>query len=41
MAPYDLKKALFLNLKNNQEVYKPKSIKTHINTAKGRQYHVK
>ena len=34
-VPHDLKKAPFLNLENNQEVYEPKFIKTHINTAKG------
>ena len=41
MAPHDLEKAPFPDLKNNQEVYEPKSIKTYINTAKGRQYLVK
>ena len=40
-APYDLKKTPFPNLKDNQEVYKLKSIETHINTAKGCQYLVK
>ena len=40
-APYNLKKTPLPNLKNDQEVYKPKSIETHINMAKGRQYLVK
>ena len=40
-ASHDLKEALLPDLKNNQEVYKPKSIEIHIDTAKGRQYLVK
>ena len=40
-APHDLKKTPLPDLKDNQEVYEPKSIKTHIDTAKGRQYLVK
>ena len=40
-APHNLKKTPLLNLKNNQEVYKPKSIETHINTVKGCQYLIK
>ena len=40
-APHDLEKTPLPDLKNNQEVYKPKSIETHINTVKGRQYLVK
>ena len=40
-APYDLKKTSLPDLKDDQEVYKPKSIEIHINTAKGRQYLVK
>ena len=35
-APYDLKKAPLLNLKDDQEVYKPKSIEIYMDTAKGR-----
>ena len=35
MAPHDLKKTSLPDLKNNQEIYKPESIKIHINTAKG------
>ena len=35
MVPYDLEKTLFPDLKNDQEVYKPKSIKIHMDTAKG------
>ena len=35
-ALHDLKKTPLLHLKNNQEVYKPKSIEIYINTAKGR-----
>ena len=41
MAPYNLEKAPLPDLKNDQEVYKPKSIEIHINTAKGRRYLVK
>ena len=40
-APHDLKKALFPDLKNNQEVYEPKSIEIYINTAKGYRYLIK
>ena len=40
-APYDLKKAPLPDLKNDQEVYAPKSIEIHMDTAKGRQYLVK
>ena len=40
-TPYDLKKTPLPDLKDNQEVYKPKSIKIHINTAKGCQYLIK
>ena len=40
-VPHDLKKTPFPNLKNDQEVYEPESIKIHIDTAKGRQYLVK
>ena len=40
-APHDLKKTPLPNLKNDQEVYKLKSIEIHINTAKGRRYLVK
>ena len=35
-APYDLKKTPLPDLKDNQEVYKLKFIKIHINTAKDR-----
>ena len=41
ITPHDLEKTPLLNLKNDQEIYKPKSIKIYINTAKGRQYLVK
>ena len=41
MAPHDLKKTPLLDLKDDQEVYKSKSIKIHIDTAKDRQYLVK
>ena len=34
-TPHDLGKTPLPDLKNDQEVYKPKSIKTYINTAKG------
>ena len=40
-APHDLEKAPLPDLKDDQEVYKPKSIEIYINTAKGRQYLVK
>ena len=40
-TPHDLKKAPLPDLKDDQEVYKPKSIKIHINMAKGRRYLVK
>ena len=36
ITPHDLEKTPFLNLKNDQEVYKLKSIKTHINIVKDR-----
>ena len=41
MAPHDLKKTPFLDLENDQEVYEPKFIEIHRNTAKGCQYLVK
>ena len=41
MVPHDLKKTPLLNLKDNQEVYKPKSIKIYMDMAKGRRYLVK
>ena len=41
IVPYDLEKAPLLNLKNDQEVYKPKSIEIHMDTVKGYQYLVK
>ena len=34
-APHDLKKAPLPDLKNDQEVYEPKSIKIHMDMAKG------
>ena len=40
-APYDLKKAPLLDLKDNQEVYEPKSIKIYIDMVKGCRYLVK
>ena len=40
-APYDLEKAPFPDLKNNQEVYEPGSIEIYMDTAKGCQYLVK
>ena len=40
-APHDLEKTPFLNLKNNQEVYKLKFIKIYMDMAKGYQYLVK
>ena len=40
-ASYDLKKTPLLDLKDDQEVYKPKFIEIYINTAKGCQYLVK
>ena len=40
-VPHNLEKTPFPDLKNNQEVYKPKSIETYIDTAKDRQYLVK
>ena len=40
-APHDLEKTPFPDLKDDQEVYESKSIKTHMDTAKGRQYLVK
>ena len=41
MAPHDLKKTPFPDLENDQEVYEPKSIKIHIDMAKGRRYLIK
>ena len=35
------KKNPFPDLKNDQEVYKPKSIEIHMDTAKDRQYLIK
>ena len=35
-APHDLEKTPFPDLKNDREVYELKSIKTHMDTAKGR-----
>ena len=40
-APYDLKKTPFPDLKNDQEVYKSKSIEIYMDTARGHQYLVK
>ena len=40
-APHDLEKTPLLDLKDDQEVYEPKSIKIHIDTAKDHQYLVK
>ena len=40
-APHDLGKTPLPDLKNDQEVYKPESIETYINTVKGCQYLVK
>ena len=40
-APHDLEKAPFPDLKDDQEVYEPKSIEIHMNTAKGCQYLIK
>ena len=40
-APYNLKKTPLPDLKDNQEIYKPKSIKIYINTVKDYQYLVK
>ena len=39
--PHDLKKTPLPNLKDDQEVYKLKSIKTYINIIKNYQYLVK
>ena len=39
--PHDLEKTPLPDLKDNQEVYEPKSIKIYIDTAKGRQYLIK
>ena len=41
MTPHDLKKTPLPDLKNDQEVYEPKSIEIHIDTVKGHQYLVK
>ena len=41
MAPHDLEKTPFPNLKNHQEVYKLDSIKIYINIAKGCRYFIK
>ena len=35
IIPHDLEKASLPDLKDDQEVYKPKSIKTYMDTAKG------
>ena len=35
-APHNLEKTPFPDLKNDQEIYKPKFIKIYINTAKSR-----
>ena len=35
MVPHDLEKTPFLDLKDNQEVYKLKFIKIYMNMAKG------
>ena len=40
-APHDLEKTPLPDLKDDQEVYEPKSIEIYINTAKGRRYLVK
>ena len=40
-APHDLEKTPFLDLKNDQEVYKPKSIEIYMDTVKGYQYLIK
>ena len=40
-TPYNLKKTPFPDLKNDQEVYEPKSIETHMDTANSRRYLVK
>ena len=40
-APHNLKKAPFLDLEDDQEVYKPKSIEIYMNMAKRCQYLIK
>ena len=40
-APHDLKKTPLPDLEDDQEVYKPESIKTYMDMAKGCQYLVK
>ena len=40
-VPHDLEKAPLLDLKDDQEVYEPESIKIHMDTAKGYQYLIK
>ena len=40
-APHDLKKALFPDLKDDQEVYKPESIEIYMDITKDRQYLIK
>ena len=40
-ASHDLKKTPLPNLKNDQEVYEPKSIKIYMDMAKSRQYLIK
>ena len=40
-VPHDLEKTPFPDLKDDQEVYKPKFIETYMDMAKGRQYLVK
>ena len=40
-APHDLEKTPLPDLKDDQEIYKPKSIEIHKNMAKDRQYLVK
>ena len=40
-APYDLEKTPLPDLKDNQEIYEPKSIETYMDMAKGRRYIVK
>ena len=41
MVSHDLEKTPFPDLKNDQEVHEPKSIKIHMDTAKDRRYFVK
>ena len=40
-VPHDLEKTPLLNLEDNQEVYEPKSIETHMDMAKSYQYLIK